>query len=217
MINICFHGVGEPARELEPGEDKYWISHQMFLQLLDLVAERSDVALSFDDGNTSDVEVGLPALTARGLSASFFVLAGRLGKPGSLTVDGVAALSRSGMTVGTHGMDHRPWRRLDPTAVRRELVEAREVIARAAGRPVTDAACPLGRYDRKLLRELRRLGYERVYTSDRAQANATGWLQARHSVTSQDTSQTVSHRMLSAPTLQERLRTEAVGMLKRLR
>src|SRR5207249_4098380 len=34
-INICFHGVGTPRRELEPGEDVYWISEDAFRRILD--------------------------------------------------------------------------------------------------------------------------------------------------------------------------------------
>ena len=51
--------------------------------------------ISFDDGNASDLEIGLPALLERGLTATFFVLAGRLGRPGSLDADEVARCSRT--------------------------------------------------------------------------------------------------------------------------
>ena len=30
IVNVCFHGIGTPDRELEPGEDKYWISTELF-------------------------------------------------------------------------------------------------------------------------------------------------------------------------------------------
>jgi hypothetical protein len=65
VLNVCFHGIGSPRRELEPGEDEYWISVSAFHQILDAIAGRKDIRLSFDDGNISDVEVGLPALLER--------------------------------------------------------------------------------------------------------------------------------------------------------
>jgi hypothetical protein len=43
-----------------------------------------------------------------------------------------------------------------------ELVQPRRQIEDAAGVAVTEAACPLRRYDRRLLTDLRRLGYRRV-------------------------------------------------------
>ena len=217
MINICFHGVGSPARTLDPGEDRYWISHEVFQGVLDLVTGRNDVALSFDDGNASDVELGLPALRNRGLTASFFVLAGRLGKPGFLSVADIASLTHAGMSVGTHGMDHISWRGMDEAAARRELVEAREVISQALSRPVAEAACPLGRYDRRLLHRLRALGYSRVYTSDRSRADGGAWLQARYSVTAEDTVDTVRMQILSPPPPFRRLRSAAAELVKRLR
>ena len=78
--NICFHGIGTPKRELEPGEGRYWISVDAFLAMLDVLARRPGVRISFDDGNRSDFDVALDALRARGLSATFFVVAGRLGR-----------------------------------------------------------------------------------------------------------------------------------------
>jgi len=217
MINLCFHGIDRPTRELEPGERPYWIAKATFLEVLDLVADRGDVTLSFDDGNASDVEIGLPALEERGLRASFFVLAGRLDAPGSLTRADVRALAAAGMTVGSHGMDHVPWRRLDDARARRELVDARALIAEASGRPVTEAACPLGRYDRQLLQRLRHLGYQRVYTSDRAEARPGSWLEARFSVTAADSAATVRADVLDGQPFARRARTRAATLVKRLR
>jgi peptidoglycan/xylan/chitin deacetylase (PgdA/CDA1 family) len=216
-INICFHGIGEPARQLEPGESRYWITRDQYLRVLDEVAPWPGLSLSFDDGNQSDIEYGLPGLQERGLRATFFVLAGRLGQPGSLSAADVAALVAAGMDVGSHGMDHRPWRGMDDTTTRRELVQARAEIAEAAGVEIQAAACPLGRYDRGLLLRLRELGYQRVFTSDRRQARPSSWLQPRFSVRSEDSAQTLRAAALRPPDPLSRLRLASVGTLKRLR
>lgn len=182
LINLTFHGIGEPKRPLEPGEDAVWVSRDAFLSVLDSVAGRGDVRVTFDDGNASDVVHALPALCDRGLRATFFVVAGRLGTPGFLDAAGVAALAGAGMTIGCHGMRHRPWRQLDGGALREELVDAKRLLEELAERPLTEAACPFGSYDRRVLRFLRRSGYERVYTSDRGSARAGAWVQTRNSV-----------------------------------
>lgn len=217
VVNICFHGIGTPTRELEPGEDVYWTSRDRYLRILDELTTWPSVRISFDDGNASDTELGLPALQERGLTASFFVLAGRLGSPGSLGVTEVGELSRHGMLVGTHGMAHRSWRRLDPATRHRELVEARQTIGDASGRPVADAACPLGRYDRALLAELRALGYQRVYTSDRRRARESDWLQPRFSVRRNDTPESLRAAVLRRSGRARHLALSGVGLLKRLR
>jgi peptidoglycan/xylan/chitin deacetylase (PgdA/CDA1 family) len=216
VLNICFHGIGTPHRELEPGEDRYWISDDRYREILDEIAGWPSVRISFDDGNDSDVRIGLPELARRGLTAQFFVLAGRLGRPGSLTAGEVRELAGSGMTIGSHGMSHRTWRGMDPATRQAEFVAARQQLADAAGAAVAEAACPLGQYDRKMLADLRRLGYRRVYTSDRRVADAGGWLQPRFSVRREDTVDSV-RALRARPTFSRQAYLRAVGLVKRLR
>ena len=97
---------------LDPGEDRFWIPVDPFRSILDILAGRNDVRITFDDGNASDLDIALGELRDRDLTATFFVIAGRIGAPGSLDEDGMLELARHGMTIGSHGMDHRPWRRL---------------------------------------------------------------------------------------------------------
>lgn len=204
VVNVCFHGVGTPGRELESGEDAYWVDPDAFAAALDLVAGRPDVRLSFDDGNASDVAVALPALVERGLTATFFLVAGRVGQPGSVDAAGVRALVQAGMTVGSHGMAHRPWVGLSGEERRVELEEARDRLAGWAGAPVVTAACPLGRYDRQVLRGLRALGYRQVFTSDRRRSRAGDWLQHRYSVHRGDTPASLGLDVLAPPSPAER-------------
>lgn len=191
QLNLCFHGIGTPGRELDPGEDAYWITPRLFEQVLDLVVGRRDVRLSFDDGNASDARIGLPALRERGLRAEFFPIAARIGQPGSTDRDDLHQLVAAGMTIGSHGMNHRPWRGMADPELTLELVEARALIAEAAGTTVDTAACPFGRYDRRSTVRLRRLGYTRVYTSDRSSSRPSWWLQPRFSIRRGDTVESV--------------------------
>jgi peptidoglycan/xylan/chitin deacetylase (PgdA/CDA1 family) len=191
QTNICFHGIGTPNRELEPGEGKYWVGTDQFDEILGYLAKTPNVQLSFDDGNESDAAIALPALAARGLRAAFFPVAARIGRTGSIDRDGLRALVRSGMDVGSHGMQHRSWRRLTDADLDEELVLARTLIAEASGVAVETAACPLGEYDRRVLARLRKLGYSRVFTSDRCAARPASWLQPRYSVTEDDSPETI--------------------------
>ncbi|WP_454295831.1 polysaccharide deacetylase family protein [Salana multivorans] len=179
--NVCFHGIGDPGDRPED-EAAYWIAPDFFRRVLDLCAGRSDVALSFDDGCRSDIDVALPELEQRGLGATFFVLAGRLTRRDSLSATDLQVLRSHGMTIGSHGWHHVPWSFADDDALRVELLDARAAIAEAAGVAVAQAACPLGRYDRRVLARLRQAGYSTVFTSDRAVARAGAWLQPRFSV-----------------------------------
>jgi peptidoglycan/xylan/chitin deacetylase (PgdA/CDA1 family) len=218
IINLSFHGVGTPsAPPREPGEHDYWISSDAFLAILDEVQGRGDVRLSFDDGNSSDVEAALPALVERGMTADFFVVAGRIGTSENIDQDGVRALRAAGMSVGTHGMDHRSWRGLDERDLEVELVRAREAIAEVAGAPVDSAALPLGQYDRAVLAALRRLDYRVVYTSDARRACEGAWLQPRYSVRAGDTPQSIRESVLARPRARERHLRTLAGVVKRWR
>jgi peptidoglycan/xylan/chitin deacetylase (PgdA/CDA1 family) len=178
-VNLALHGIGRPARQLDPGEDERWVTVEQFEQVLEVVAERDDVHLTFDDGNESDVEVALPRLVDRGLTAEFFPLAGRLGQRGYLDRAGVRELARAGMEIGSHGWEPRDWRRLDDRHARRELTEAPKLLGALCGRPVCRFSLPFGAYDRQVLTRLRQAGATRVYTSDGGAASHDGWLQAR--------------------------------------
>jgi peptidoglycan/xylan/chitin deacetylase (PgdA/CDA1 family) len=181
-INLTFHGIGATDRPLERGEELVWLDQHQFESALDSVVGRDDVQITFDDGNASDFEHALPQLRRRGLTATFFVVAGRLGAPGFLDEGGVRALAAAGMGIGCHGMRHRPWRRLDERALREEVVDARRLLEQVVGRPVIEAACPFGSYDRRVLRFLRRHGYRRAFTSDSGMSRPGDWIQARNTV-----------------------------------
>lgn len=182
VCNITVHGIGAPARELDPGEPLTWVSVAQFEQVLDAVVGRSDVRITFDDGNASDVEVALPRLVERGITAEFFLLAGELGKPGRVDDAGVRKLLDAGMAIGSHGWAHRDWRRIDDAQAHDELEGAHQRLGAVTGSTVSRVAIPFGSYDRHVLRRLRDAGVTRVYTSDGGWSRPEAWLQARTSL-----------------------------------
>lgn len=185
-INLLLHGVGTAGREMEPDEDMFWVTRTLLGEILDLALERPEISLSVDDCNTSDVEIILPALTSRGLRATFFPISSRLGRAGSLSGDGLREIASAGMRVGSHGRRHISWRRLPESVATEEFVTARRELEEIVQQGVNDAACPFGAYDRSTLRQLRSHGYDHAYTSDAARASAVSWLQPRYTMTSSD-------------------------------
>lgn len=215
-IHLCFHGIGSSAAEREPGEARYWVTEDTFRRILDDVAEVPRVSVSFDDGNRSDTEIALPALQARGMTAMFFALAGRLDDPASLAPGDLRELVGAGMRVGSHGWRHVPWRGLNDADARRELLDARVALAEAAGAPIADAALPLGRYDRTTLARLRAASYRAVYSSDRFPARDGAWLRPRYSVSADDTAESVRRIVLGRSGL-DGARNRLASAVKRLR
>ncbi len=217
LIGINFHGIGTPRRPLEPGEAPYWLSQKRFEHVLDQIAAAPDpsvFAITFDDGNLSDRDIGLPALAARGLRARFFVLTGRLGGVGSLDGPDVKALMEAGMTIGSHGIDHTVWPTLDNAALSRELRDSRARLEALCGCAVREAGIPFGRYDARVLRSLRAAGYTTAWSSDGGTLRQGAFLRARTSLRTDMPEATIA-TILSGRMPPMRQLRRAVGMARR--
>jgi peptidoglycan/xylan/chitin deacetylase (PgdA/CDA1 family) len=161
---LMYHRLGEgtlPGRE--DGEEIYAISPESFAEHLDaLEASRASVvplseivestsalgdrpvALTFDDGNATDADVALPALTRRSLTAAFFISPALIGARGYMAWPDVAELSRAGMLVGAHGLDHTLLDTLHGEALHAHLLEARRLMEDRLGRRPTVLSLPGG-------------------------------------------------------------------------
>src|SRR5262249_40959173 len=128
ILNL--HGIGSPSEGIGDRERFFWITQPTLISLFQtVVTVRSifnlPVAITFDDGNESDATIALPELAKRGLSATFFVVAARIGMPHFLDRKALADLVSAGMEIGTQGMYHRDWRKMDEAALNVEIVDAR--------------------------------------------------------------------------------------------
>ena len=179
---LNFHGVGPVTRDIDAGELDCWLEPDNFEAVLDLVRDRAHVRLTVDDGNLSDVNFILPSLLRRGLTADFFICSARLDQSTFLSRSQVLELQKQGMTIGSHGSVHRPWRNLSPAQREEEYHDSRAILEALCGVTVDTAACPFGAYDRAELRELRQAGYRKIYTSDEGRTRESNWLCARTTV-----------------------------------
>jgi peptidoglycan/xylan/chitin deacetylase (PgdA/CDA1 family) len=219
---VSFHGVGDIPVHATPDERQYWCATHTLASLLDEIAPTSrsaglPIQITFDDGNKSDVHVALPALTERGLTAEFFVCAGRLGEPGYLDENDVLALESAGMGVGSHGWAHVPWRGLSDAELDREVRQSRDRLSDVLGRGVDTVAIPFGAYDRRVLAKVRQSGVRLAYTADRGRATDARWILPRESVTATWTAATLRTVATRAPPLRKRIRRFAARTAKRVR
>jgi len=216
---LTFHGIGKPARALAPGEVDYWVGVDRFLDVLDRISHHPDrerLFITFDDGNLSDLAIAAPELQRRGLRAEFFVLTGRIGKPGSLDTDNIRALIGSGMHIGSHGIAHRDWSSLSARELDDELTASKAMLEEICGEPIRAAAIPFGRYNAAVLRALRRAGYVAAYSSDGGDMETSTFLRPRTSIR-RDTADDTLDRILSGRmSALKRLRRSAAMTIKKL-
>ena len=199
IINLTFHGIGDPLRPLSNEDRHVWIDSDMFERMLDYLNDKEDFTISFDDGNVSDVSIAMPTLIKHGLNAHFFICGGLIDQPGFLSREQVRDIADSGMIIGNHGMHHRPWQGLGETHLHQELVQPKDLLEQITQATVTKASCPFGSYDRRILNRLRKAGYERIYTSDRGVAQPSTWLQPRNTILKLDNLYTLKNILSAKP------------------
>lgn len=220
VLNL--HGIGAPPSGVPAAELRYWCSVMTFEAMLDTVAPLAaatglPIEITFDDGNLSDATIALPALVKRGLSATFFVCAGRIGQPDYVDALALREMLSAGMAIGSHGWQHVDWRRCDDVGLERETQGALDAIGDVLGHPVDQVGVPFGAYDRRVLSRLRHCALRTVFTSDGGRAPATGWLVPRHSYTNDWHEGKLRELVTAADGLLAKAQRTLVRTLKRLR
>jgi peptidoglycan/xylan/chitin deacetylase (PgdA/CDA1 family) len=214
---LNFHGLGEPLGAQSLDDELYWTDPDFFAAILQIVRDRRDVLITFDDSYESDYSIALPLLKASKMNARFFVVAKRVGQTGFLSGQQIQSLQGAGMTIGSHGMNHRKWPGLSDRELHEEIVEARDCIEQITGSRIVEAACPFGGYNRRVLQRLRTSGYDRVYTSDGGPAAQESWIQPRNTVVRGDDLQKVLSILAKTPSGPKAAWRQLKLMLKRLR
>ena len=128
-------------------------------------ADGRRVAITFDDGDISNLEVALPLLRERGMVATFFITSGFVDQPGMLSSTQVAALADAGMEVGAHGHSHAFLEDLDDDALATELRDSRARLSALIGKPVRSMALPGGRGGERERRAALAVGYTHLFGS----------------------------------------------------
>jgi peptidoglycan/xylan/chitin deacetylase (PgdA/CDA1 family) len=218
-IFLNFHGLGEPPPGIDRSERRYWWDESHFVLVLDhlLAAPPGSgptIRLTFDDGNMSDAKIAMPALARRGLTARFFVCAGRVGERGYLDAAAIRDLLAAGMTIGTHGMRHVDWRSIDDAELHSEVSVARRVLEDVGERDVDEVGIPFGSYDRRVLAKIRSEGYRHAYTSDGGTVRPSSWLKARNTLDRSWQRKSLLEELTARNSLARRLRRGIMNVYK---
>jgi peptidoglycan/xylan/chitin deacetylase (PgdA/CDA1 family) len=133
--------------------------------LLGMPADRTrSVAFTFDDGHVSNGPAAERIARAGG-SADFFVNPARVGKPHNLGWSDLRSMADAGMSIQSHGQDHRYLDDLAPEEVVAQLVDSKKAIEDNLGRPVTLFAPPGGRIPPNLRTMATQAGYVAICSS----------------------------------------------------
>jgi peptidoglycan/xylan/chitin deacetylase (PgdA/CDA1 family) len=126
---------------------------------------RQAVLLTFDDGHASNHRLAFPMLVERGMRADFFINPANVGQPDFAGWSELRHMAEAGMSIQSHGYDHRYLTHLAPRELRETLRAARTEIEDRVGTPVKLLAPPGGRMPAGLGDIARECGYSHVLTS----------------------------------------------------
>jgi len=180
---LMYHELAAPGRALADdgaGYAVYCVARDAFREHLRALSEAGlqgrsiggalasgdgTVAITFDDGCETDFTEAAPLLRERGFGATFFVIAGQVGRRGHLGAGQLRALAAAGFEIGSHSLTHRMLTALAPDELDRELAGSRARLEDSVGARVAHLSCPHGRWSRAIAAAAVRAGYETVSTS----------------------------------------------------
>lgn len=129
------------------------------------------VVITFDDCPVTLLDHAVPELSRRGLTATFFAVAGKCGGHNDWDTDNGApevqlmsgadlrTLADNGFEIGSHGLTHINLRTCQPERISRELRESRRILEETTGRTIRFLAYPYGEYPEGYAGYCREAGY----------------------------------------------------------
>lgn len=185
---LTYHLVATPAEVIGPALPSLVVSpalfdaqltrlakagwHTITLQQLatDLATHRRPARHTFvitiDDGHVDGFTQALPILQRHQMTATYFVIAGRIGKTGYLDAIQLQALAAAGMEIGNHSMSHVDLAAIQPARLRREIAGAATVIESVVGTAPVSFAYPMGLFDAATLRAVAGAGLQLAVAYD---------------------------------------------------
>lgn len=128
-------------------------------------ASGKHIAITFDDGAYSDFNVASPILQKYGFSATFFITVNYIGTKGYLGWDDILKMSRMGMSIQSHSLNHVFLSDLDEKSLYTELSESKRLIEERIDKPVHYISLPGGFCSERVLSAAKQCGYKAVCTS----------------------------------------------------
>lgn len=167
-------------RQMDLLKDNGWTTIRIIDFLTPQRLPSRAVAITFDDGYCDNLDA-CEQLQARGLTATWFIVSGSVGKTVSwqdpdapacktmLSGAELRAMISQGFEIGAHGQSHRRLTKLDAAELREETLQPKQALQDLLGCPITSFAYPYGDYDDRIVAAVKEAGYSQACTC------MTGW------------------------------------------
>jgi peptidoglycan/xylan/chitin deacetylase (PgdA/CDA1 family) len=173
---LVYHDVLPSTTASGGGPERFAVSIEMFERMLDAILEAGRVgcsvaealarpatprvAITFDDAAAGVARLAIPALVARGMTATIYAVTDWVGRDGFMTWDQLRSAVDRGMSVQSHTRSHPFLSELGRSALRDELMRSKEALDRELRQDTVELAYPGGDSPRRAFRrEIEAAGY----------------------------------------------------------
>jgi peptidoglycan/xylan/chitin deacetylase (PgdA/CDA1 family) len=153
---------GEQLNQIRKGEYTVASVPKLWTDPQDDVKNGRFVGITFDDGQASDYEIGVPALLRYGFRADFFINTSKIGERGFLTWQQIVEMHSVGMGIHSHSHDHVVLSRLATPALKNQLRRSKELLESHISAAVEFLAVPYGFVNRRVVTIAQEVGYKAV-------------------------------------------------------
>ncbi|MFF2853859.1 polysaccharide deacetylase family protein [Peribacillus sp. NPDC058002] len=140
------------------------------------------VWLTFDDGYTDNYTEAFPILKENDMKATVFMIGKSIDKGHHLTEDQMLVMSRNGISIESHTINHLELNRMTAVQQEAEMVQSKELFDRKLDQDTTVLSYPVGRYNEESLALSEEAGYKMAVTTEPGGASRDQGMHALHRV-----------------------------------
>ncbi len=228
---FMYHAVGDTL-DIEGSDPHYAVTCEQFTAQILKIKESLPLAfqldknglvssncITFDDGHLSNYTKAFPILLKHNLKAEFYINTAFVGNEHYMTWEQLKEMQKAGMSIQSHGHHHEYFSDMSEAQIESELSESKIQIEKNLGSKVTVFAPPGGRFDDRVVKIAKSLGYQCIATSvPGCVKNSSAFTFPRFAIIHSTSTKTVSNwcRQYSLDTIKQSLRYSIFGLAKRL-
>ncbi len=200
---LMYHHVGKASEKLNLNVDAETFERQMeFLKIhhyrlmsfedfighvqLGQPVPWNTVVITFDDGYLDNFTNAFPVLRKMDFPATIFMITGNIGKDGWLSAEDLNILESSGITIGSHTVNHAFLPELKKGEVVSELRQSRNQLEKILGHPVFLFSYPAGGVTQEVKKLVEEEGYHGAVTTNYGKSRRDVYALRRIKITERD-------------------------------
>ncbi len=228
---FMYHAVGD-LNDIEGSDPHYAVSSELFRKQVSVIGESIPLAkqladqnqitqhcITFDDGHLSNFTVAFPILLEKNLRAEFYINTAFVGTKDYMNWEQLREMQEAGMSIQSHGHHHDYFSDLTIQKIESELSTSKNLIEENLSSPVTVFAPPGGRFDQRVEKMAKQLGYRCIATSVPGVVNnSKAFTFPRFAIIHTTSAATVANwcRPYSIDTIKQSIRYRLFGVAKTL-